>query len=87
MSNVNQITTLLLDSSFMPYTFLTGKVTFLHLIKNNIKCFDASENLIDNNLQWFSNQGVNFYKDQPYKVNILRKFFCLHFYIIDWQKG
>lgn len=62
----NQITTLLLDSSFMPYTFLTGRATFLHLIKNNIKCFDASENLIDNNLQWFSNQGINFHKDQPF---------------------
>ena len=32
----NQITTLLLDSSFMPYTFLTGRATFLHLIKNNM---------------------------------------------------
>lgn len=62
----NQITTLLLDSSFMPYTFLTGRATFLHLIKNNIKCFDASENLIDNNLQWFSNQGIDFHKDQPF---------------------
>lgn len=62
----NQITTLLLDSSFMPYTFLTGRATFLHLIKNTIKCFDASENLIDNNLQWFSNQGINFHKDQPF---------------------
>ena len=62
----NQITTLLLDSSFMPYSFLTGRATFLHLIKNNIKCFDANENLIDNNLQWFSNQGVNFHDDQPF---------------------
>jgi 5-methylcytosine-specific restriction endonuclease McrA len=50
----------------MPYTFLTGRATFLHLIKNNIKCFDASENLIDNNLQWFSNQGINFHEDQPF---------------------
>ena len=50
----------------MPYTFLTGRATFLHLIKNNIKCFDASDNLIDNNLQWFSNQGVNFHEDQPF---------------------
>ena len=62
----NQITTLLLDSSFMPYTFLTGRATFLHLIKNNIKCFDASENLIDNNLQWISNQGIDFHEDQPF---------------------
>jgi len=66
MSNINQITTLLLDSSFMPYTFLTGRATFLHLIRNNIKCFDAKDNLIDNNLQWFSNQGVSFYDDQPF---------------------
>ena len=65
-SYCNQITTLLLDSSFMPYTFLTGRATFLHLIKNNIKCFDASENLIDNNLQWFSNEGINFHQDQPF---------------------
>ena len=36
MSNINQVTTLLLDSSFMPYTFLTGRATFVHLIKNNI---------------------------------------------------
>jgi 5-methylcytosine-specific restriction endonuclease McrA len=62
----NQITTLLLDSSFMPYTFLTGRATFLHLIKNNIKCFDASENLIDNNLQWICNQGIDFHEDQPF---------------------
>lgn len=62
----NQITTLLLDSSYMPYTFLTGRATFLHLIKNNIKCFDAQENLIDNNLQWFSNSGISFYNDQPF---------------------
>jgi hypothetical protein len=62
----DQITTLLLDSSFMPYSFLTGRATFLHLIKNSIKCFDAEENLIDNNLQWFSNQGVNFHNDQPF---------------------
>ena len=66
MSNINQVTTLLLDSSFMPYTFLTGRATFVHLIKNNIKCFDASENLIDNNSEWFCNQGINFYKDQPF---------------------
>jgi 5-methylcytosine-specific restriction endonuclease McrA len=50
----------------MPYTFLTGRATFLHLIKNNIKCFDAQENLIDNNLQWFSNSGISFYNDQPF---------------------
>tara|TARA_R110000868_G_scaffold226278_2_gene478857 strand:+ start:466 stop:1056 length:591 start_codon:yes stop_codon:yes gene_type:complete len=66
MSNINQVTTLLLDSSFMPYTFLTGRATFVHLIKNNIKCFDASENLIDNNSEWFCNQGINFHKDQPF---------------------
>jgi len=65
-SYCNQVTTLLLDSSFMPYSFLTGRATFLHLIKNNIKCFDANENLVDNNLQWFSNEGINFHKDQPF---------------------
>lgn len=62
----NQITTLLLDASFLPYTFLTGRSAFLHLIKNNIKSFDAEENLIDNNLVWFANEGVNFYDDQPF---------------------
>lgn len=50
----------------MPYTFLNGRSTFLHLIKNNIKCFDANENLIDNNLQWFSNENIKFYNDQPF---------------------
>lgn len=62
----NQITTLLLDSAFMPLTFLSGKSTFLHLLKNNIRSFDAEENLIDNNLDWFSNEGLIFYEDQPF---------------------
>jgi len=67
MSNyANQITTLLLDAGFLPYCFLTGKATFIHLVKNNIKCFDASENLIDNNFAWFANEGINFYEDQPF---------------------
>lgn len=67
MSNyANQITTLLLDASFLPYSFLTGRAAFIHLVKNNIKCFDASENLIDNNLAWFANEGINFYEDQPF---------------------
>ena len=66
MSNINQITTLLLDTSFMPYSFLTGRATFLHLIKNNIKCFDANENLIDNNSEWFSNENIKFHEDQPF---------------------
>jgi len=66
MSNINQITTLLLDSSFMPYSFLTGRATFLHLIKNNIKCFDANENLIDDNSEWFSNENIKFHDDQPF---------------------
>jgi 5-methylcytosine-specific restriction endonuclease McrA len=57
---------LLLDASFLPYTFLTGRSAFIHLIKNNIKCFDADENLIDNNLVWFGNEGINFYEDQPF---------------------
>jgi 5-methylcytosine-specific restriction endonuclease McrA len=61
-----KITTLLLDSSFLPYSFLTGKATFLHLLKNSIKSFDANENLIDNNLSWFSNDGICFYEDQPF---------------------
>jgi len=67
MSNyANQITTLLLDASFLPYSFLTGRAAFIHLIKNNIKCFDANDNLIDNNLSWFANEGINFYEDQPF---------------------
>lgn len=61
-----QITTLLLDAAFMPHSFLCGRSTFLHLIKNSIKCFDAHENLIDDNATWFANQGVSFYKDQPF---------------------
>ncbi len=66
MSHANEITTLLLDSTFLPYTFLTGRSAFLHLVKNSIKCFDAQDNLIDNNLSWFSNEGVYFYEDQPF---------------------
>lgn len=66
MSHANEITTLLLDSTFLPYTFLTGRSAFLHLVKNSIKCFDAQDNLIDNNLDWFSNEGVYFYEDQPF---------------------
>jgi 5-methylcytosine-specific restriction endonuclease McrA len=62
----NQITTLLLDNSFLPYSFLTGRAAFIHLIKNNIKCFDASENIIDNNFEWFRNEGLSFYEDQPF---------------------
>lgn len=65
-SHCNQITTLLLDSSFLPYSFLSGKSVFLHLVKNTIKSFDSQENLIDNNLEWFSNQGISFYEDQPF---------------------
>lgn len=65
MSDANQITTLLLDSSFLPYTFLTAKSTFLHLVKNNIKCFDANENLIESNLEWFSNNFA-LHEDQPF---------------------
>jgi len=66
MSHANEITTLLLDSSFLPYTFLTGRSAFLHLVKNSIKCFDANENLIDNNLDWFSNENICFHEDQPF---------------------
>lgn len=66
MSYCNQITTLLLDSSFLPYGFLSGKSTFLHLVKNTIKCFDAEENLIEDNNLWFKNQGITFYDDQPF---------------------
>lgn len=62
----NQITTLLLDASFLPYSFLTGRAAFIHLIKNNIKCFDASDNLIDNNFEWFRNENIHFYEDQPF---------------------
>jgi len=62
----NQITTLLLDSAFMPLTFLTGRSTFLHLLKNNIKCFDAADNLIEDSNHWFSNEGVSFFEDQPF---------------------
>jgi hypothetical protein len=50
----------------MPHSFLTGRVTFLHLIKNNIKCIDAAENIADDNLSWFSNEGYKFYNDQPF---------------------
>lgn len=65
-SHVNQITTLLLDSGFMPHTFLTGRAAFLHLIKNNIKCIDADNNIADDHLSWFSNDGFKFYNDQPF---------------------
>lgn len=61
-----KITTLLLDGAFLPTGFLSGKIAFLHLLKNSIRSFDAKENLIDNNLDWFSNDGVSFYEDQPY---------------------
>jgi len=64
--NAEKITTLLLDAAFLPHCFLTGKTTFLHLLKDSIRCFDADENLIDSNFEWFRNQGVQFYKDQPY---------------------
>lgn len=62
----DQITTLLLDAAFMPHSFLSGKSTFLHLIKDSIKCFDAHDNLIENNSTWFSNQGISFHEDQPF---------------------
>ena len=65
MNSPERITTLLLDSSFLPYSFLTAKATFLHLIKNNIKSFDAEGNIIDSNLEWFSN-NIRLYEDQPY---------------------
>lgn len=65
MNSPERITTLLLDCSFLPYSFLTAKATFLHLLKNNIKSFDAEENIIDSNLEWFSN-NVHLYEDQPY---------------------
>lgn len=65
MNNTDKITTLLLDSYFLPYTFLTAKATFLHLLKNNIKSFDAEGNIIESNLDWFSN-NVAFYDDQPF---------------------
>jgi len=65
MNNTDRITTLLLDSYFLPYTFLTAKATFLHLLKNNIKCFDANGNIIESNLEWFSNYPA-FYEDQPF---------------------
>ena len=62
----NQITTLLLDSAFLPCGFLSGKSTFLHLLKNSIMSFDAEENLIEDNNIWFSNEGISFYEDQPF---------------------
>lgn len=71
----NQITTLLLDTAYLPYRFLNGKLAFLHLIKNSIKCFDANENVIDDNLTWFSNEGITFYDDQPFLTSKDRVWF------------
>lgn len=64
--NAEKITTLLLDAAFLPHCFLTGKTTFLHLLKNSIKCFDSQSNLIENNNEWFKNEGIYFYDDQPF---------------------
>lgn len=64
--NADKITTLLLDAAFLPHCFITGKTAFLHLLKDSVRCFDAKDNLIDNNYEWFKNEGVNFYKDQPF---------------------
>ena len=65
-SSINEITTLLLDPAFLPYTFLTGRSAFLHLLRNNTKSIDACDNLIDDNSAWFSNENINFYDDQPF---------------------
>jgi len=65
MNDVNKLTTLLLDASFLPYSFLTAKSTFLHLVKNNIKCFDAEGNIIESNYEWFDG-NVPLYDDQPF---------------------
>lgn len=70
-----QVTTLLLDSAFMPLSFLTGRSTFLHLLKNNIKCFDANDNLVEDNFEWFSNEGLSFYDDQPFLTSKNRVWF------------
>ena len=64
--NAEKITTLLLDAAFLPHCFLTGKTAFLHLLKNSIKCFDSQSNLIENNNEWFKNEGIYFYDDQPF---------------------
>ena len=64
--NAEKITTLLLDAAFLPHCFLTGKTTFLHLLKNSIKCFDSQSNLIENNNEWFKNEGIYFHDDQPF---------------------
>ena len=42
------------------------KKTSLHLLKNSIKCFDSQSNLIENNNEWFKNEGIYFYDDQPF---------------------
>ena len=70
----NQVTTLLLDSAFLPHCFLTGRSTFLHLIKDTVKCFDADSNLVDTN-EWFSNEGIIFGDNQPYMTSKNRVWF------------
>jgi len=65
-SSINEITTLLLDPAYLPYTFLTGRSAFLHLLKDNAKSIDAYDNLIDDNSTWFANENIHFYDDQPF---------------------
>ena len=59
-------TTLLLDSSFLPYMFLNARHAFLLLLKNAVKAIDAKDSIFDSNLEWFSNENVTLYKDQPF---------------------
>lgn len=61
----NKTTTLLLDKAFLPYSFLSARTAFLHLMKNNVRSFDAENNLIDSNLDWFA-ADIPLYEDQPF---------------------
>jgi 5-methylcytosine-specific restriction endonuclease McrA len=64
--SAQSVSTLLLDSLFLPYQFINAKSAFLLLLKNAVKSIDAKDNIFDSNLEWFSNSGVILHKDQPF---------------------
>ena len=55
---------LLLDSAFLPHSFLSRRAAFLHILKGSVKCFDKESNLIESE-EWIKGIG-ELYKDQPY---------------------
>ena len=63
--NPDNVTTLLLDYSFLPYRFISARTAFLHLLKDDIRSFDAGGDLYDSFEDW-NNSKIQIHKDQPF---------------------